>query len=208
MDISSENRSGTRPDHCAVAFKEWAAVCLALGAGQQLLILRKGGIHEGTEGFRVAHRWFWLYPTRFHESPGQLTPSGGEWLAPARHLAPPAGHAWLRHLVEVTDVVFLPSWTGLAHLDGWHGWSTETVRNRFEYRTPGLFALVVRVYQGDTPWELTETPAMAGCKSWVELDQPLATAAVQAVLPDDVFETQRGALCTALQSACSAGQHH
>ena len=46
-----------------IAFKEWAVVCAALASGQQSLILRKGGIHEGRDGFRVAHREFWLFPT-------------------------------------------------------------------------------------------------------------------------------------------------
>lgn len=34
-----------------IAFKEWDIVCKALEEGRQSLILRKGGIHEGREGF-------------------------------------------------------------------------------------------------------------------------------------------------------------
>src|SRR5262245_56106998 len=59
---------------CNIAFKEWAAVCEALAAGRQTIILRKGGIHEGREGFRVEHDRFWLYPTRFHQAADALTP--------------------------------------------------------------------------------------------------------------------------------------
>ena len=59
---------------CAVAFKEWAAVCAALAAGRQALILRKGGIAEGPGGFRPEHDRFWLLPTRFHERPDKLQP--------------------------------------------------------------------------------------------------------------------------------------
>ncbi|MCX7421045.1 MAG: DUF1802 family protein, partial [Planctomycetia bacterium] len=50
-----------------IAFKEWAVVCAALAQGRQSLILRKGGIHEGCESFRVQHDEFWLYPTAFHQ---------------------------------------------------------------------------------------------------------------------------------------------
>jgi hypothetical protein len=46
------------PDSCSIAFKEWAAVCEALAAGRQTIILRKGGIQEGREGFRVQHGEF------------------------------------------------------------------------------------------------------------------------------------------------------
>ena len=53
---------------CAVAFKEWAGICDALGAGRQCVILRKGGIAEGPGGFAPEHDAFWLYPTRVHEA--------------------------------------------------------------------------------------------------------------------------------------------
>ncbi|MED5454303.1 MAG: DUF1802 family protein, partial [Verrucomicrobiota bacterium] len=35
------------------AFKEWAVVIDALGRGEQIIILRKGGIHEGKGGFQM-----------------------------------------------------------------------------------------------------------------------------------------------------------
>src|SRR5690242_14612220 len=53
---------------CGVAFKEWAGVCAALATGRQSLILRKGGIAEGPEGFAPEHTSFWLYPTHVHEA--------------------------------------------------------------------------------------------------------------------------------------------
>ena len=59
------------------AFKEWAVVCAALASGRQSVILRKGGIHEGRDGFRVDHREFWLFPTRFHQEPGEVVE--GRW---------------------------------------------------------------------------------------------------------------------------------
>jgi hypothetical protein len=188
---------------CAVAFKEWAAVCLALGAGEQILILRKGGLHEGADGFRVAHRRFWLYPTRFHEDAAHLSPTAAKWLEPARQLVPPPGQIGLRHLVDVTDVVFLPRLSGIERLAAWHGWSPETVRNRFHYREPGLFALVVRVAVRPEPWALPETPAMAGCRSWVELPDPLPTTGLQPALPLAEWGARRQTLCAELRRAQS-----
>jgi hypothetical protein len=35
--------------------------------------------------------------------------------------------------------------------------------------------------------ELTETPVYHGCKSWVELDQPLPTEGAKPVLDDAAF---------------------
>jgi hypothetical protein len=51
----------------SVGFKEWSLVCDALGCGEQSIILRKGGIAEGREGFSFRHREFFLFPTFFHE---------------------------------------------------------------------------------------------------------------------------------------------
>ena len=51
----------------SVGFKEWAVVCNALGRGEQSVIVRKGGIAEGREGFSFRERKFYLFPTFFHE---------------------------------------------------------------------------------------------------------------------------------------------
>src|SRR5438309_9815383 len=51
----------------SIGFKEWALVCEALGSGRQTIILRKGGIAEGRQGFRFKHAEFFLFPTVFHE---------------------------------------------------------------------------------------------------------------------------------------------
>src|SRR5580765_2775484 len=51
----------------SIGFKEWALVCAALGEGRQSIIIRKGGIAEGRDGFAFRHREFFLFPTFFHE---------------------------------------------------------------------------------------------------------------------------------------------
>lgn len=48
------------------ALKEWAVVVDALGSGQQIILLRKGGLREGPGGFAVAQPEFLLFPTLFH----------------------------------------------------------------------------------------------------------------------------------------------
>ena len=61
------------------AFKEWAAICRALAAGRQDVILRKGGIVEDGGKFRPEHAAFLLFPTFVHQAPESLVPE-------ARHL--------------------------------------------------------------------------------------------------------------------------
>src|ERR1700722_10947138 len=49
------------------AFKEWAIVVDALGRGEQIVILRKGGKSEGAGSFKMEHSRFLLFPTLFHQ---------------------------------------------------------------------------------------------------------------------------------------------
>src|SRR6201995_425311 len=66
------------------AFKEWTLICEALGRGAQSLIIRKGGIAEGRDGFRFKHPDFLLFPTLFHEQAAKLRVPAGTELPVAR----------------------------------------------------------------------------------------------------------------------------
>src|SRR5438105_2668798 len=52
------------PNHTAL--KEWASVIAALGRGQQVILIRKGGIADPKFGLEAKR--FYLFPTNFHES--------------------------------------------------------------------------------------------------------------------------------------------
>lgn len=176
---------------CSIAFKEWAAVCEALAAGRQTIILRKGGIHEGREGFRVQHARFWLYPTRFHQTAGELTSDAATFVDRAlARTKPGPGEAALisiRLLAQVEKVHELTSEDSALKLAGLHIWSEATVRQRFAYRQPGLFLLVVRTFEAAQPIVVSESAEMAGCKSWVTLPEPLSESGVRPVLSDAEF---------------------
>src|SRR5437773_10711301 len=55
------------------AFKEWAIVVDALGRGEQILLLRKGGLRERRGEFRVEHPQFLLFPTLYHQQRASVT---------------------------------------------------------------------------------------------------------------------------------------
>ena len=67
------------PAYSDIGLKEWSVIVEALGRGDQILLLRKGGISEATRRFTVAHDEFFLYPTQFHQGADMLKPD-------ARHL--------------------------------------------------------------------------------------------------------------------------
>lgn len=174
----------------AIAFKEWAAVCLALGTGRQTVILRKGGIHEGRDGFRVQHSEFWLLPTSFHQSADELQPDAHSLLARVQQTAPPQGAIWLSNYAVVQETLEVAREEQALALATEHIWSEFTVKQRFHYRRPGLFVLVVRIFEAPQPHVIRDTPAIAGCRSWVELPQPLSTVGLKPVLSDAEFQSK------------------
>jgi hypothetical protein len=175
----------------AVAFKEWAAVCEALASGRQTIVLRKGGIAESGGAFRVEHERFWLYPTYVHQQQAGVVEEARPLLERAERSRPGEGVVRLTHFVQVGGVRYLEDLGEALRLAPLHVWSRETVEARFRYRTPGLFVLAVRVYRSAVAHELTETPAYAGCKSWVELGRELE-ATGEAVLSEPAFAAVLG----------------
>lgn len=184
-----------------IAFKEWAVICAALAAGEQSLILRKGGIHEGQAGFRVAHREFWLFPTYLHEAEAGVVPEAVPHLNRVLSDRPAGGEIHLGQYAVVTDVCEIRDERLLPQLAGMHWWSERTVGERFHYREPGLFALVVRMYAQTPAHVLADSPHFAGCRSWVELPQELTTSRLQPVLSDSQFEERRAPIVRLLNQA-------
>lgn len=176
-----------------IAFKEWAVICAALATGRQTLILRKGGIAETGGEFRPEHARFWLYPTLAHQQEAGVKPELAALFASGSADHPGTGQVRLSHFAEVTDVRHFDDLSAVQRLDDRHGWSAATVEQRFHYKRPGLFALAVRVWSAE-PQIVTETPAYAGCKSWVELTEPLAVTNVVPVLSDADFAARCSAL--------------
>jgi len=181
-----------------VAIKEWAVVCEALAEGQQTVLLRKGGIDEGPEGFQVQHREFWLFPTNFHQDPEELVDEAGP-LLDRLSLKHTSGHVIRLALYAVVeDVVRITHSERLARLEGWHILAESTVAKRFIYREPGLNVLALRIYRSRSPVDLADTPYFAGCRSWVKLPQELSTAHLTPILSDAEFSQRMRKLRAAL----------
>lgn len=169
------------------AFKEWAVICRALAQGKQAIILRKGGVSEKTGLFALEHTRFWLFPTYVHQQGAGVRAEAAPLLEEVEAERPPAGTLRLQHWAEVTGVYQVRDLTLallLAHL---HLWSDDTVRQRFAYREPGLNVLTVRVYRAPRAHELPDLAEYQGCRSWVELAQPLPIEGSTPVLDDTAY---------------------
>lgn len=148
------------------AFKEWHVIVEALGSGEQLLILRKGGISEGRGGFAAAR--FWLFPTQFHAQSEKTKPAAARFFPASPDDA--ADTVTLRYFADIIRHSFLSDWPSVAALDPHHLWNESAVREKFDWsRPPGVHAFIVRVHRLAVPLTIPLTPDIGGCKSWIDL---------------------------------------
>jgi hypothetical protein len=176
-----------------IAFKEWAIVVDALAQGEQIVILRKGGIRENRGEFHLDHQAFWLFPTQYHESEQSVIASKRPSLRELAANAPRDAvdiqfYAVADPVVQITDAATL------RRLQGRHVWAENILQQRFDFgRGTGLHALLVRVYRLPRAERLPLHENYGGCKSWVTLERPIA-GEVTPVLDDAEFGRQRDAI--------------
>lgn len=186
------------------AFKEWAVVVDALARGEQILILRKGGIHEGRGGFQVGHDRFLLFPTRYHQQGESVVPAAQARAAEVLAGLPPEDAVRLEYFAEVVEWRELTSLEAARALEGQHVWRDEIIEQRYEWgRSKGVYALAVRVRRLAEPVELPMLESYGGCKSWVEVEREIAADNAKPVLSDEDFEARLKAFSEAMDSAPS-----
>jgi len=174
-----------------IAFKEWAVVVDALGQGEQVLILRKGGIREQRGEFHVEHREFWLFPTQYHEAERSIIPSKRPTLREIAAAAPKDA-VDIEYYAIADAVIQITGPEVLKRLQGRHIWSEQILRERFQFgREPGLHALLTRVYRRPASERFAMRETYGGCKSWVDLERALSTEGLTPVLPDAEYSAQR-----------------
>lgn len=187
------------PTTLQTALKEWATVCRALETGRQVLLLRKGGIYESSGEFEVEHREFLLFPTYVHQNLKMLKPEAHEGFQP--HAEEPK-HIRMSAAGVVTDILQLDSRAQMDAMEAEHVWMAPLIDMRFNYRPENpLYLLLVRAYRLPAPVTVENTPAYAGCKSWVPLEQPIDTARAAAVLDDAAYKSRRKAILDRLAGA-------
>ena len=164
----------------SVAFKEWAIVCAALERGEQSIILRKGGIAEGREGFRFKYGEFYLFPTLFHEQIEKTK------LPPNTPIpAPESGVIRIGLFARVEWTAQITSLEVARKLAPFHIWRDEVVEERFRYDEKNeLYLAYTRIFRLSHPWTFPDEPKYGGCRSWVTLPEPPASIELLPVLDD------------------------
>ncbi len=175
----------------SLALKEWAVIVQALAKGKQTLLLRKGGLYERNGRFSTEPTDFFLFPTYVHQMEQGIMKEAAPELQIALAARPSEDQLVMSHYATVTDVHWLDSLEQVMALAGLHCWTRETIEKRFNYKKPGLYLFLLRVYTVPRPHILPMLKRYAGCRSWVELGEELNTGGVMPVLTDTVFTEQR-----------------
>ena len=181
------------------ALKEWAVLVEAMGRGEIVAVVRKGGVRERRAGFSVRHDRFLLYPTFFHERPDELAPRFRAALAAAHAGQPAPGTVRLEYVGDVVGVWRAQSLEPLRAIEGEHGLAWPAVESRFRYRDePGVRVVALRVARLAAPVTIPEERRYAGCVSWVELSRDVDVGAATPVLAAGALERRLTALRAAL----------
>jgi hypothetical protein len=178
------------------ALKEWAVAVNALESGKTIMLLRKGGIHERSGRFQVAHQQILLYPTYEHQQAFMLK-------AEYANRVYPVTSGWHPETIrigswaEITDILPVSDESIVNALLPFHIWNEHFISDRLKWkpRQP-LYILLLRTYKLPQEQEISYHPGYGGCKSWIDLNQPIQMQDAKPVLSDFAYtqlvETIRG----------------
>jgi hypothetical protein len=173
-------------DSLRYTLKEWAVAVRALERGETAIVIRKGGIRE--KAFAVKDSRFLLLPGYEHQKPDLLKSEYRELLKDIPDLTDD-GPLRFTSFAEVKRAYEISEPESLAAIDPYHMWTPEYAESRFRWRPKKpLTVLVLRTYLLSEPVELPNSEAYAGCKSWIELDEPVSISGAHPVLSDEDFE--------------------
>ncbi|GBF73114.1 hypothetical protein PA598K_01399 [Paenibacillus sp. 598K] len=186
------NNRATNGGREAVALKEWAVVVRALASGEQILLLRKGGIAEEAKAFQLLSPAFYLMETYEHQKAELLKPEAQATLQDTlREWQPDAETVQLSLYGEVTEELEIRDQETLDKLYPYHIWTQEMAEQRLRWkRKQPLHLLLIRA------WRLTEAahvPMRApylGCKSWVSIEDDVPQSSLEPVLTDTEYEAR------------------
>jgi hypothetical protein len=138
------------PNHTAL--KEWASVIDALGRGEQVVLIRKGGLadpHFGLEADR-----FYLFPTNYHDG------------SDAR--------LHITHWAQVVRTWKLTELETLHRLEPHIILDRETLDTRFKFRADqAINVIAVRAFRLARPAAIEAKSEYDGCRSWVSIDEEI-----------------------------------
>ena len=174
--------------HSRIALKEWAVAIEALASGNQIIILRKGGIHREDKEFRVLHPEFLLYPTYEHQKTELVKSDQKDKLRETVETNKSQDRLCLSYWCEVTHKFQVSEPEMLGRLNEHHIWEANYASSRLHWRPKQpLTVAIVRVHRIGEPQYLDILPEYGGCKSWVTLNQEVPLGSMKPVIESDEY---------------------
>jgi hypothetical protein len=152
------------PNHTAL--KEWSNVVAGLGRGEQILLVRKGGIADPSFGIEAER--FYLYPTYFHQGESEARPT-----------------VTITHWCEVVRMWTVTDAAQLTRLAPLVVLPEETLAMRFRFRPDqALYVIAVRAWELARPVQIDYREAYGGCRSWISIDDEIDIDGSRPVLDE------------------------
>ena len=177
------------PNKCQMALTEWAVTVRAMAQGDQVLLLRKGGIHEDGKDFRVIHREFLFYPTYLHQKEELLQPAHQPALRKMLEQPQHNDRITFSHWAKAEEVLEISDQEKVDDLEAHYIWTTAYAQSRLHWKPMlPLSVLLLRVYKLEQPVTVPYLPEYGGCTSWVEVLSDVSLGRMEPVLEDSEFQ--------------------
>ena len=175
------------------AFKEWAVIVRALLEGEQIIDVRKGGLHEDGRHFGLQAPRVWLYPTAEHQRP-ELVKAAYRHTIDLSTASPVGEPIRIEGWADVAGVATVADPEQLAGIDSKTIWTHEYAESRLKWkRRDPLWVLALRTYRLAEAITVPWRDEYGGCTSWVDLtdlpDDPAALPSEPA-LSDVAFNAR------------------
>jgi hypothetical protein len=169
------------PNHTAL--KEWANAIDAVGRGEQVILIRKGGIADPT--FGVEAQRFYLYPTYFHQPDA----------------APADGGVAITHWCEVARTWRVHELGALHRLAPHVVFPPDVLETRYRFRADqALHVIGVRTFALPHAVTIEAKAEYGGCRSWVSVDDEIAIDGSVQVLREDALQAKLDAIASVLST--------
>ncbi|MCY3638206.1 MAG: DUF1802 family protein [Chloroflexi bacterium] len=187
------------PISSRLALKEWAVAVKALAKGEQIIILRKGGIHREDKAFRVVHPEFLLFPTYEHQNRDLVRAGSHDDLEQTLAEYDNPEKVDFGYWCEVTDKFEVSEQTALDEIAPYHIWTSDYANKRLRWRPKQpLTIALLRMYALEQPQALPVLGEYGGCKSWVDLAEDVHLGDMTPVLSEDAYEAKAKVIRAAL----------
>lgn len=183
-----------------IALKEWAAAVRALGEGKQIIVMRKGGIHEETRQFQVESDTFYLFPNAYHQKKELIKPAFHSYVEEELTGSSNRESVVIRYVAQLAEDVEVMDEEALARLSPFHIWTDNFAGVRLKWKkVQPLHILILRIFRLSEPIETPMRSDYLGCKSWICLSDDLPEREMEPVLSDEAFEEERRRIKEALK---------